>query len=96
LIWNAEASYDNARKANDNTIDNDKGHSRRLNSSIYGRPDDGWFVGGGAGWVQLSTTNYSKQAFRPSIGGGKDFIHQQYVKEDCVNEWSTRSRLITR
>ena len=90
LIWEAEGSYDNARKTDDNTIDNDKGHSRHLDSSIYYRFDSGWFVGGGAGWEELSTTNYTKQAFRPSIGGGKDYFRKQCAAEDCVNEFSMR------
>ena len=90
LIWEAGASYDTARKSNDNTIDNQKGHSRRLESSLYYRFHSGWFAGGGAGWTQLSTTNYSKQALRPSIGAGKDYFHKQCAAEDCVDEWSMR------
>jgi hypothetical protein len=90
LIWTASAGYDTARKANDNTVDNVSGHSRSLDSSIYYRFQNGWFAGGGAGWTQLSTTNYSKQAFRPSVGGGKDYFHNQCAAEDCVNEWSMR------
>jgi hypothetical protein len=66
LIWESNAAYDNSHKANDNTLDNEKGHSRHLSSSIYYRFNQGWFVGGGAGWEELSTTNYTKQAFRPS------------------------------
>lgn len=90
LIWEASGSYDNARKANDNTLNNDKGHSRSLDSSIYYRLDSGWFAGGGDGWTELSTSNYTKQAFRPSIGGGKDYFHQRCAAEDCINEWSMR------
>lgn len=93
LIWEASGSYDNAHKANDNTLDNEKGHSRRLDSSIYYRFGSGWFVGGGAGWSQLSTSNYSKQAFRPSIGGGKDYFHKQCAAEDCVDEFSMRMQV---
>lgn len=90
LIWEGRAEYDNGRKSNDNTLNNDSGHSRHLNSSIYYRFQDGWFAGGGAGWEQLSTTNYTKQAFRPSIGGGKDYFHKQCAAEDCVDQWSMR------
>ena len=90
LIWEAGASYDTARKSDDNTINNEKGHSRRLESSIYYRFHSGWFAGAGAGWTQLSTTNYSKQAFRPTIGGGKDYFHKQCAAEDCVDGWSMR------
>ncbi len=90
LIWEANASYDNAHKANDNTLNNDSGHSRHLSSSLYYRFDNGWFAGGGAGWEQLSTTNYTKQAFRPSIGGGKDYFRSQCAAEDCVDAFSMR------
>ena len=90
LIWEGRAEYDNARKSNDNTLNNDSGHSRHLNSSIYYRFQSGWFAGRGAGWEQLSTTNYAKQAFRPSIGGGKDYFHKQCAAEDCVDQWSMR------
>jgi hypothetical protein len=34
--------------------------------------------------------NHSKQAFRPSIGGGKDYFHNHCAAEDCVNQWSMR------
>jgi hypothetical protein len=90
LIWEAGASYDNAHKSNDNTIANVKGHDRAIESSIYYRVHSGWFGGGGAGWSQLSTTNYSKQAFHPSIGGGKDYFHKACAEDDCVTQWSMR------
>ncbi|MGA9798971.1 MAG: hypothetical protein WBQ68_08160 [Terriglobales bacterium] len=90
LIWEASASYDNAHKSDDNTTDNLKGHDRGIESSAYYRFTDGWFLGAGAGWSQLSTTNYSKQAFHPSIGGGKDYFHKECAAEDCVAQWSMR------
>lgn len=93
LIWEGRAEYDNARKSNDNTLNNNSGHSRHLNSSIYYRFHGGWFAGGGAGWEELSTTNYSKQAFRPSIGGGKDYFHKQCAAEDCVDQTSMRFQI---
>ena len=76
LIWAASAAYDNSHKSNENTIANTNGHERSLESSIYYRLNSGWFVGGGASWSQLSTTNYTKQDFHPSVGGGKDYFHQ--------------------
>jgi hypothetical protein len=90
LIWEGSASYDNGHKSNDNTLNNIKGHDRGIESSIYYRVHSGWFGGGGAGWTQLSTTNYSKQAFNPSIGGGKDYLHKDCAAEDCVTAWSMR------
>ncbi len=90
LIWVANAAYDNAHKTNDNTIDNFKGHDRSIDSSIYYRFHTGWFLGGGAGWSQLSTTNYSKQEFHPSLGAGKDYFHKECAAEDCVTRWSFR------
>jgi hypothetical protein len=90
LIWEGSASYDNGHKSNDNTANNLKGRDRGLESSIYYRTHEGWFGGGGAGWSQLSTTNYSKQVFNPSIGGGKDYFHKECAAEDCVADWSMR------
>jgi len=90
LIWSASAAYDNSRKSNDNTTNNTSGHERALDSSIYYRFNNGWFAGGGASWSELSTTNYTKQDFHPSVGGGKDYFHQQCAAEDCVTRWSMR------
>lgn len=90
LIWSASAAYDNSHKSNDNTIDNNNGHERYLDSSAYYRFTNTWFVGGGASWSELSTTNYTKQDFHPSIGGGKDYFHKSCSGENCVNEWSFR------
>jgi hypothetical protein len=90
FIWMANAAYDNAHKSNDNTLNNQKGHERSLESSIYYRFTNGWFAGGGAGWSELSTTNYTKQQFHPSVGGGKDYFHKDCAAEDCVTRWSMR------
>ncbi len=90
VIWVASVAYDNAHKSNDNTINNYKGHDRGMGSSIYYRFNSGWFVGGGAGWSQLSTTNYTKQSFHPSLGGGRDYVHKECAAEDCVARWSMR------
>jgi len=48
LIWAASAAYDNSHKSNDNTLNNENGHERSLESSIYYRFTNTWFVGGGA------------------------------------------------
>lgn len=90
LIWSASAAYDNSHKSNDNTIGNANGHQRSLDSSIYYRFSNAWFAGGGASWSELSTTNYTKQGFHPSVGGGKDYFHKDCAGEDCVTRWSMR------
>ena len=90
LIWSASAAYDNSHKSNDNTIGNANGHQRSLDSSIYYRFSNGWFAGGGASWSELSTTNYTKQDFHPSVGGGKDYFHKDCAGEDCATRWSMR------
>jgi hypothetical protein len=70
--------YDNARKVNDNTTANIKGHSRTFGGSAMYRMRNGWFFGGGAAWGELSTTNYTKQHWAPSFGGGKDVLMQNF------------------
>jgi hypothetical protein len=90
LIWAASAAYDNSHKSNDNTLNNTNGHKRSLESSVYYRFTNTWFVGGGASWSQLSTTNYTKQDFHPSVGGGKDYFHKECAAENCVSNWSFR------
>jgi len=89
LIWSASAAYDNSHGANDNTTNNTNGHERALDSSIYYRFNNGWFLGGGASWSELSTTNYTKQGFHPSVSGGKDYVHK-CAAEGCVTRWSMR------
>lgn len=74
LLLDGVASYNNAHKANDGTGDNPKGHVRALDASAYYRLPNYWFFGTLAGWGQLSTTNYKKDSFGMSFGGGADFI----------------------
>ena len=76
FILEGRATYNNARKTNDGTVNNKKGHIRSLEASAYYRLPNYWFVGSGAGWGQLSTTNYKKEARGISFGGGSDFIAQ--------------------
>lgn len=45
--------------------------------SFY-RTAQGWYFGGGAQWSALSTTAYSKQAWRPAFGGGKDMGRENF------------------
>jgi len=73
FILDAYAQYVNTRKNDDNTINNHSGRTRTLYAVSRYRLQNGWFVGAGSRWSQLSTTNYVKQAFRPFAGGGKDW-----------------------
>jgi hypothetical protein len=74
MAFRATASYNNARKANDGTGSNPKGHIRSLNGQLLYRLRNYWFAGTEVGWGQLSTTNYSKQGWAQSFGGGRDFL----------------------
>jgi hypothetical protein len=74
LILESLGSYNAARKTNDGTGNNPKGHIRSLNASAYYRLPNYWFLGTSGGWDQLSTTNYTKQSWGMRFGGGSDFI----------------------
>lgn len=67
------AEYTNTRKINDNTVNNRSGRTRELYGAVRYRLPDGWLVGGGARWSELSTTNYVKQNWSPFFGGGRDW-----------------------
>lgn len=73
FLFDGYAEYSNTRKINDNTVQNYSGRTRMLYAAPRFRLKSGWFVGGGARWSQLSTTNYVKQGLRPFVGGGKDW-----------------------
>ena len=73
FIFDGYGEYTNTRKTNDNTINNHSGRTRLLYAAPRYRLANGWFVGAGARWNELSTTNYVKQGFRPFVGGGKDW-----------------------
>jgi hypothetical protein len=78
FIGNAEAAYENARKTNDGTVGNTKGHERFLRGTLFGKLNNGFYFGGGARWTQTSTTLYTKQGYNPLIGGGKDFLRDDF------------------
>jgi hypothetical protein len=90
FVWQADAAYKMARKTNDGTSLNLKGHTRELSSSAYYRFADKWFLGAGARWSQLSTTNYSKSAWRPTFGGGSDYLRKPCGDGNCVPDFSLR------
>jgi len=94
FILDAKATYDNGRKEDDGTQPNPKGHDRYLEGSAYYRFSSGWFAGGGFGWNQLMTTNYTKSGSRPSFGFGKDYYHYDYCKpSECHRDLSFRLRI---
>lgn len=73
LVIEGLATYDNGRKTNDGTLNNLKGHTRELRAGLFYRLPSYWFFGTDGTWVQLSTTNYKKQMWNTSFGGGRDF-----------------------
>jgi hypothetical protein len=90
-VFRALGAYENARKTDDNDQPNPNGHERYLEGAIYYRVARGWFVGMGWRWNELSTTNYSKSASRPEIGGGYDLI--QHTCDGCRRNFSMRMNL---
>ena len=72
LLADFEASYMNARKTNDNTTNNNKGHERFLQGRVFIPWRNNLYFGGGAQWGETATTNYTKKGWRPTFGGGGD------------------------
>jgi hypothetical protein len=72
LFW-AEASADNLHKRDSGT-----GRDLGLKARVFFTTSRGFFFGGGAQWSKLTTVLYSKQAWRPTFGGGKDFIREDF------------------
>lgn len=92
-VANASAAYDNDRMTKDRDQPNRKGHDRFLDGGIYCRIlgrllPNRFFIGGGYRWSQLSTTNYTKTANRPQIGGAYDFVHRSCAQ--CERDFSMR------
>lgn len=78
ILSSVEVGYGNARKVNDATINNHSGHQRFAQARTFYKLGNGCYFGGGAQWSQTSTTNYSKQSWRPTFGVGKDFMRNTY------------------
>jgi len=74
FIVEALADYNTARKTNDGTVDNNKGHIRSLSANVSYRLLNYWFFGTEGGWHELSTTNYTVQGWGMAAGGGKDVL----------------------
>ena len=78
-VFDGYVGYDNGRKDNDNTAFNYKGRDRFVRAFIG--PKLGlWYIGVGARYSQLSTSNYSKGgspfdagSWHPEVGLGRDF-----------------------
>jgi hypothetical protein len=69
----ATASADNGHK-----LDSGTGHDVYLEARTFLRLGRGWYGGGGAQWNKLTTDEYSKQAWRPAFGGGKDVFRDDF------------------
>jgi hypothetical protein len=72
FIFDGQVSYNAARKTNDGTENNDKGHSRGVTVVSMARLPKGWLAGARFLGGQTSTTNYKKSVWRGSFGAGKD------------------------
>lgn len=88
--FDANAAYDNGHKEDDGTSPNPKGHDRYLAGTAYLRLPSSWFVGAGARWSQISTTNYKKSGWRPTFGGGKDVYTDNCLEQNCVGHFNFR------
>jgi len=85
ILSSIEVGYGNARKVNDATINNHSGHERSAQARTFYKMGNGVYVGGGAQWSQTSTTNYSKQSWRPTLGIGKDLVRNTYsLRVQCM------------
>ena len=78
LVGDIEAYYMNAKKPNDATVSNRKGHERYLQGRFFYPLRKNIYLGGGAQWSETSTTNYTKKAWRPSwishLDGGSSSV----------------------
>lgn len=68
-----EFSADNAHKQDSGT-----GHDLYFQARAFYRTSRGWYVGAGTQWNKLITDPYSKEAWRPAFGGGKDFMRENF------------------
>jgi hypothetical protein len=78
LLGDFEAYYMNAKKTNDNTTNNQKGHERFLQGRIFYPLRKALYLGGGAQWSETATTNYTKKGWRPTFGVGGDHFAESW------------------
>jgi len=69
----AELWADNAHKQDSGT-----GHDVGIRARAFYPIKHGWYGGAGVQWNKLVTSIYSKQAWRPTFGGGKDVIRESF------------------
>lgn len=74
LSWHVRGTFDTARKVNDGTANNAHGNIRVLSAELFGRTGH-WLYGTSASYANLRTTNYEKNAWGVSVGGGHDWFH---------------------
>jgi hypothetical protein len=85
LLGDFEAYYMNAKKSNDGTLNNNKGHERFLQGRLFYPWHKDLYFGGGAQWSETATTNYTKKGWRPTLGAGGDHF---------ANSWSCRWQVL--
>jgi len=73
FIFSGEGAIQNAHK-----LDSGTGTEYQLQARSFLRAENGWYLGGGAQWSKLSTSEYAKQEWRPTFGGGKDFMRENF------------------
>jgi hypothetical protein len=73
LIVLVETAAQDAHK-----LDSGTGNEAHLLTRAFYRTQGGWYLGGGAQWSDLATSIYSKHAWRPAFGGGKDFVRSTF------------------
>ena len=95
FIAEGRFSYDLARKVNDGTNNNDKGHSIGYGGMGFFRLSDGWFFGGGYSYGKTITTNYDKEASEPAFGGGKDVLRSDWSGRFQLRYFWQRDFLVT-
>lgn len=78
VLGDFEAYYMNAKKTNDNTLNNFKGHERFLQGRLFYPWRRGLYFGGGAQWSETATTNYTKKGWRPTFGLGGDHFAENW------------------
>ena len=90
LVFDSYAGYDTGRKSNDATVNNYSGHDRFLRGFLSYK-QDATYLGAGARWSQLSTSNYTKGgdassagSWHPELGIGHDFNHSAKFSPDFL------------
>ncbi len=73
LIAVTELSIEDAHK-----LDSGTGTETHFMTRLFVREPGTWYFGGGVQWSELDTALYSKHAWRPGFGAGKDFIHETF------------------